>query len=76
MKRPRQNILIVRTDRIGDVVLTTPALKALRVAYPEAKISILLAPVNRGNFFLETIVVLDFLFFFVGGGGRGGGGPA
>ena len=29
-------ILIVRTDRIGDVVLTTPAIHALRRSYPKA----------------------------------------
>ena len=55
--------MIVRTDRIGDVVLTTPALKALRVAYPEAKISILLAPVTRdiidGNACVDQILVDD-----------------
>ena len=46
MKTPKifHNILIVRTDRIGDVVLTTPAIKALRQAYPAARISILVTP--------------------------------
>ncbi|OPX35250.1 hypothetical protein B1H10_01695 [candidate division KSB1 bacterium 4484_188] len=35
------NILIVRTDRIGDVVLTTPAIKLLHAQYPSARISFL-----------------------------------
>jgi len=41
------NILIVRTDRIGDVVLTTPSIKALRDAFPEARISLLVAPLTK-----------------------------
>ncbi|NLE64772.1 MAG: hypothetical protein GX606_02510 [Elusimicrobia bacterium] len=34
------NILVVRTDRIGDVVLTTPALQALREAFPNARLTV------------------------------------
>ncbi len=58
-----QNILIVRTDRIGDVILTTPAIKALRLAYPSARISILVAPLTRelvaGNPYLDEVIVDD-----------------
>lgn len=36
--------LIVRTDRLGDVLLTTPVSSALRDAYPEAQISWLVRP--------------------------------
>ncbi len=36
-----KNILIVRTDRIGDVVLTLPLVQVLRRAYPDARISFL-----------------------------------
>ena len=58
-----KNILIVRTDRIGDVVLTTPAIKALRQAYPAARISILVAPLTKdlvtGNPYLDEIIVDD-----------------
>jgi lipopolysaccharide heptosyltransferase II len=42
-----KNILIVRTDRIGDVVLTTPAIRALRKAYPQARITILVSPLTK-----------------------------
>jgi ADP-heptose:LPS heptosyltransferase len=38
------NILIVRTDRMGDVLLTTPVSTALRQAFPKAKISWLVRP--------------------------------
>ena len=33
-----KKILIIRTDRIGDIVLSTPALAALRRRFPEAEI--------------------------------------
>jgi len=42
-----QNILVVRTDRIGDVVLTTPALSALRRRFPAARITVLIAPSTK-----------------------------
>ncbi|MEI7998332.1 MAG: glycosyltransferase family 9 protein [Candidatus Omnitrophota bacterium] len=55
------NILIVRTDRIGDVVLTTPAIKALRKAYPMARISILVTPATqdlvRGSPYLDEVLL-------------------
>lgn len=58
-----QNILVVRTDRIGDVVLTTPLLAALRQAYPKARLSILISPQTRdiveGNPYLDEIIVDD-----------------
>ncbi len=41
---PAKNILIARTDRLGDVLLTTPVSRALRAASPEAKISWLVRP--------------------------------
>ncbi|MBF0504580.1 MAG: glycosyltransferase family 9 protein [Candidatus Omnitrophica bacterium] len=58
-----QNILIVRTDRIGDVVLTTPAIKALRRAYQTARISVLVTPQTYdlvdGNPYVDEILVDD-----------------
>ncbi len=38
------NILIVRTDRLGDVLLTTPVSTALRRMFPRARISWLVRP--------------------------------
>jgi len=31
-------IVLIRTDRIGDIILSTPALKALRARFPNARI--------------------------------------
>jgi heptosyltransferase-2 len=39
-----KNILIRGTNWIGDVVMTLPAITAVREAYPEARISILVKP--------------------------------
>ncbi len=62
MKKYR-NILVVRTDRVGDVILTTPALAALRAGYPKARISILMAPSNlelvEGNPNLDEVLFDD-----------------
>ena len=38
-----QRILVVRKDNIGDVLCTTPALRALRCAFPQAHLAILVA---------------------------------
>lgn len=40
-------ILVIRTDRLGDVVLSTPVLTALRDAYPDSDISMMVTPYTR-----------------------------
>lgn len=37
-------ILVIRTDRIGDTILSTPALSALRECYPTSHIAMLVTP--------------------------------
>jgi lipopolysaccharide heptosyltransferase II len=65
MKLPKtfQNILVVRTDRIGDVILTTPAIKALRRSYPASRISVLVssatAELIKGNPYVDEVLVDD-----------------
>jgi heptosyltransferase-2 len=58
-----KNILVIRTDRMGDVVLTTPVLKALRVNFPGARISVMLQPAMKdlvdGNPFVDQVLVDD-----------------
>jgi lipopolysaccharide heptosyltransferase II len=39
-----KRILVVRVDMLGDLVLTTPAIRALRLAYPDATIDVLGMP--------------------------------
>ena len=58
-----QRILIVRTDRIGDVLLSTPAIKALRDAYPHAFMSMIVSPyakeIVEGNPYLDEVLIYD-----------------
>ena len=42
-----RSILVVRLDHLGDVLMSTPALAALRRAYPEARLDALAAPWGR-----------------------------
>jgi lipopolysaccharide heptosyltransferase II len=55
-------ILLVRLRLIGDVVLTTPLLRALKRRYPGAQLTYLVepaaAPVVRGNPHLTNIIVV------------------
>ncbi|MEI8176163.1 MAG: glycosyltransferase family 9 protein [Candidatus Omnitrophota bacterium] len=39
-----KKIVVIRTDRIGEVVLTTPVITAMREAYPGAHISMVVRP--------------------------------
>ena len=63
MKRPRR-ILVIRPDRIGDVVLATPTIRALRRSFPDATISALVRPatepVLRHNTHLDSILIDDW----------------
>jgi lipopolysaccharide heptosyltransferase II len=43
-----RRILVVRVDLIGDVVLSLPAARALRRAYPEAHLDMLVLPTTAG----------------------------
>ena len=56
------NILLIRLRMIGDVVFTTPAIRALRRRYPDARISYLVedaaAPVVQGNPHLDDVIVI------------------
>jgi len=58
------NILILRPDHIGDMLLTTPLLSLLRKSFPKWKISILSGswalPVLENNPNIDDIVVCDY----------------
>ena len=41
MKNEPKNILIVRTDRIGDLILTLPLAGLIKKQYPDARVSFL-----------------------------------
>lgn len=46
-KQRFRNILVVRTDRIGDVILSLPMIPVLRSNFPDAKISMLVRAYTR-----------------------------
>ena len=59
----RKNILLARTDRLGDLILTTPAIKAVRDAYPDAHIAMVIRPytaaVLKNNPYIDEVIVYD-----------------
>ena len=58
-----KRIIIVRMDRIGDVVLSTPAIQAVRDAYPDSRIAVLVRPYARevvdGNPYVDEVITYD-----------------
>ena len=42
-----KNVLILKYDRIGDMVVTTPIFRELKKAYPEISISVLASKLNK-----------------------------
>lgn len=58
-----QRILVVRLDRIGDVVLSTPVIQALREAFPQAFIAMMVRSacqeILEGNPYCNQILLYD-----------------
>ncbi|OGW94480.1 MAG: lipopolysaccharide heptosyltransferase II [Omnitrophica bacterium RIFCSPLOWO2_01_FULL_45_24] len=58
-----KKILIVRMDKIGDLVLSTPAIKAVRDTYPDSYIAVLVRPYAReiieGNPYINEVITYD-----------------
>lgn len=56
------NILLIRLRLVGDVVFTTPALRALRTRFPHARLTYLVeaaaAPILVGNSHLNDLVIV------------------
>jgi len=58
-----KRILITRTDRMGDVVLSLPAIRAVRKAFPGAYIAVMVQPrmddLLKGNPHIDEVIVYD-----------------
>ena len=58
-----KRILIIRTDRIGDVVLSTPVITAARKAYPDAYIAVMVSSqakdIVKGNPCINEVIIYD-----------------
>ena len=65
--QPDTHILIVKLAGIGDLLLATPALQALRETYPQAQIDLLVTPESAGLLngwdVINNIIVLDKYLF-------------
>lgn len=61
------HILVVKMAGIGDLLLATPALRALRESYPQARIDLLVTPASAGLLndwsIIDNIIVLDKYLF-------------
>src|SRR5882724_688372 len=59
-----QRILAIRGGAIGDFILTLPALKALREAYPDAHIEILgykhIAALTENRFYAQAVRSIEY----------------
>lgn len=58
-----KRILVVRTDRLGDVVLSTPVIKNLRDNFPRSFIAMIVRPYTKdiieGNPYLNEVILYD-----------------
>ena len=63
MKNNPEKILVIQTAFLGDVILTTPLVKALREIYPQSFISVLLIPqtaeVFKNNPHINQLILYD-----------------
>ena len=61
------SILLIRPDHIGDLLFTMPALRALRAAWPQARITALVGPWGRDvverNAYLDQVLTCPFPWF-------------
>ncbi len=64
---PDARILVVKLATIGDLLLATPALRALRETYPQAQIDLLVTPSSAGILndweVINRVIVLDKYLF-------------
>src|SRR6266581_7205009 len=64
---PNAHILVVKLATIGDLLLATPALRALRETYPQARIDLLVTPASAGLLdgweVIDRLIVLDKYLF-------------
>ena len=59
----RENILLVRLNSIGDIVLTLPAVRVVRKNFPKARLHFLVsaehAPIVRGLADVDDVIPLN-----------------
>lgn len=62
-----ENILVIRLDGIGDVILSTPVYEALKKRYPSARVTVLVSSDTKGvvemNPYVDKVFVLRNTWF-------------
>lgn len=57
------NIVIFRTDKLGDLIISTPVIRAIRASHPNARIMVVASPYNHvaveGLHEVESVVLYD-----------------
>ncbi len=57
------HLLVIRPDRLGDVILSTPVIEAIKKQYPRVKLTVLVregvAPVLRGLSCVDEVLIFD-----------------
>jgi ADP-heptose:LPS heptosyltransferase len=63
-----KNVLFFRYDRIGDMVITTPVFRELKLAYPDIQITVLASKINQGvllnNPYVDKVITNHKNHFF------------
>ena len=58
-----QSILFIRIDRVGDMVLSTPAFRAIKAASPHVRLTVMASPTNaailKNNPDVDDVIVYD-----------------
>jgi lipopolysaccharide heptosyltransferase II len=58
-----ESILFIRVDRLGDMVLSTPAFQAIKAALPQARLTVMAsaanAPILKNNQDVDEVIVYD-----------------
>ncbi|MFH1655376.1 MAG: lipopolysaccharide heptosyltransferase II [Candidatus Omnitrophota bacterium] len=58
-----KRILVIRTDRIGDVLLSTPVIKAVKDFFPNSFLAVMVRPyakeIIEGNPFVDELIIYD-----------------
>ena len=61
--RDIQSILSIRIDRVGDMVLSTPAFRAIKAALPHVRLTVMASPANaailKNNPDVDDVVIYD-----------------
>ena len=60
----KEKVLVVRADRIGDVILSLPVLEAIKSSYPKSHLTMMISPYTRdvlnNNPHLDDVIIDDY----------------